>query len=113
MLFESTAAKGKCAARCYGVGAGARRGRAQLGTTARGAWDSPAHRQLKVQPPLLLDAPQQRPARKSQAGHVSAATAQDSEVDVLRAQSTRSSTISKIILGTAVSRLVMINLSKS
>ena len=99
MLFESTAAKGKCAARCYGVGAGARRGRAQLGTTARGAWDSPAHRQLKVQPPLLLDAPQQRPARIPQAEHVSAASARGREVDVLGAHSARNFTISSILLG--------------
>ena len=93
-----TSAGSNCAGRSARVGAGAWRGRARGGTTAAGAWGRPAHRRLKVHPPLLLDAPQQRPARKSQSGHVSAATAQDREVDVLRAHSTRTSTASKIFL---------------
>ena len=47
-LFESTAADAKCAGRGDGMGAGARAGHAQLGTTARGAWVCPAHRRLKA-----------------------------------------------------------------
>ena len=49
-LFESTAADAKCAGRCAGMGAGAWRGRAQVGTTAHDAWGSPAHRRLKAEP---------------------------------------------------------------
>ena len=50
----------------------------QQGATARGAWG--------------------RPARNPQAAHVSAAAAQDREADVLRAQSTRRSTIRTMVL---------------
>ena len=93
-----TSAESNCAGRCTGMGAGARRGRVQMGTTARGAWGRPAHRHLKVQPPLLLNAPQRRPARIPQAEHVSAASARDHEVDMLGAHSARSVTISGIPL---------------
>ena len=47
---------------------------------------------------LLLDDPQQRPIRNLQAAHVGAAPAQVREADVLRAQSTRRSTTSTILL---------------
>ena len=52
----------------------------------------------RTQPVLLLDAPQQRPARNPQAGHISAASAQDGKVDIIGAHSTRRSTSSSIIL---------------
>ena len=81
------------------MGAGAWRVHERGGTTAAGAWGCPAHRRLKVQPPLLLDAPQQRPARSPQAEHVSAASARGREVDVLGAHSARNFTISSILLG--------------
>ena len=80
------------------MGAGAGQELAGFGPTAIGAWGRPAHRRLKEQRLLLLNAPQQRPARNPQAAHVSAAAAQDREADVLRAQSTRRSTISTMVL---------------
>ena len=58
----------------------------------------PAHRRLKVQRPLLLNAPQQRPATIPQVEHVSAASARDHEKDVLGAHSASSVTISGIPL---------------
>ena len=95
---KHTAGAAKCAGRCAEMRAGARRVLAQLRTTAHSAWGCPAHRRLKVQPLLLLDDPQQRPTRNQQAALVSAAAAQAREADVLRAQSTRRSTISTILL---------------
>ena len=80
------------------MGAGVGQVLAEFGPTARGAWGRPAHRRLKVQRPLLLNAPQQRPARIPQAEHVSAASARDHEVDVLGAHCARSVTISGIPL---------------
>ena len=97
-LFESTAADAKCAGRCAGMGAGAWRGRAQVGTTAHDAWGSPAHRRLKAEPASSCKRLKAAPARKSQAGHITAAAAQGREVDVLGAHITRSSTISSISL---------------
>ena len=95
-LFESTAADAKCVGRCAGMGAGAWRGRAQVGTTAHDAWGSPAHRRLKAEPASSCKRVKAAPARKSQAGHVTAAAAQGREVDVLGSHITRSSTISTI-----------------
>ena len=95
-LFESTAADAKCVGRCAGMGAGAWRGRAQVGTTAHDAWGSPAHRRLKAEPASSCKRLKAAPARKSQAGHVTAAAAQGREVDVLGSHITRSSTISTI-----------------
>ena len=89
-LPPGTAAK--CVGSCAGMGAAARRGRAQWRTTARGAYARPAHHRLKVQPPLLLNGLQPGPARKSETGPVSAATAQGGEMDVLGARSRRTST---------------------
>ena len=100
-LFESTAADAKCAGRCAGMGAGAWRGRAQVGTTAHDAWGSPAHRRLKAEPASSCKRLKAAPARKSQAGHITAAAAQGREVDDLRAHSTRSSTISSMPLAAA------------
>ena len=93
-----TSAEGKSSIRREGMGAGAGQELAGFGPTAIGAWGRPAHRRLKVQPLLLLDDPQQRPIRNLQAAHVGAAPAQVREADVLRAQSTRRSTTSTILL---------------
>ena len=51
-----------------------------------------------MQRPLLLNAPQQRPATIPQAEHVSAASARDHEKDMLGAHYVRSVTISSIPL---------------
>ena len=65
------------------LGAGAGQELAGFGPTAIGAWGRPAHRRLKEQRLLLLNAPQQRPATIPQAEHDRAASARDLEVDVL------------------------------
>ena len=92
-----TSAEGKSSIRREGMGAGAGQELAGFGPTAIGAWGRPAHRRLKEQRLLLLNAPQQRPATIPQAEHDRAASARDLEVDVLGAHSTRSTFTSKII----------------
>ena len=69
-LFESTAADAKCAGRCAGMGAGAWRGRAQVGTTAHDAWGSPAHRPPSTESRAgeLLQAPQSGASQKVTGG---------------------------------------------